>query len=571
MKNEHAKRKVIALAVITILGFILISSSIIMIYNTHKNDIINQQKVQIITTAETASRSLETFFSEKRRGMDLYFNGMVSDITDQSKLDDQIDSIIERYNSNEKEYLFSIEYLKPNEMKQAYGIQAVEEDDATYGKYVYQDANYYVLYLTKAIYVNGEVGGYVVAGFNLDKVYQEILYPIQIGDLGYCTVKDHDGIIIMHGTKSQIGINSKTDRKENYPELDPDGVDRLVENQIRGKSGCDIVSSYWWNNIEAGKVKKIIGYTPVHIVEQFWVVSVIMDYSEITGPLQKTLIMSVLLGIILVVFFGALVYYITRELKNTQRLKMEWKYESELIEATYQLRKQAVQVEQYDKLQTMGILTGTMVHEFKNLMTPIIIYCDLLSLKFSDNGEVKEEVSEISSAAKRCAELSEQLLAYVREEKEDDQMVTFDGVLATINAMKMISKLIPKEIRVQYNFSKQPIMLFGKIGAFNQILLNLCTNAYQAMKEKGGDLTVSFQKVNEKNAELKIMDSGCGMDEETMSKIYNAFFTTKAQGEGTGLGLLVVQRLVIKLGGTIQVHSVPLEETTFIITFPIDI
>lgn len=567
MLKDLSRQKIGMVLCFIVLGTIIITASVIMTFNIHRNEIIKQQKEQIITTAETASRGLETFFREKRYEMDLYFNGVVQYMEEENLLNKQIEAILNQYYQKEKAYIYEIDFLTQEVLKESQILVPTTNGNAFYGNYNYQEAGFYVLDLFKPLYLGEKLLGVVKASINLNTVYDEILYPIQIGEKGYCTVKDRKGIILMHGTKSQIGIDSREDRKKQYPELDKEEVNRLVDNQIQGKSGSDLVVSYWWDNLEAGKAKKIIGYTPVSIVEDFWIVNVIMEYSLIADILHKTLRMSIGIGILLVFFFASLIFYITKELKNAQRMHMEWMYERELSEAAYRLKKQEEKVQQYDRLQTLGILTGTIAHEFNNLMTPIMIYCDLLKNQMPGE-EIKEEVEEITIAAKRCTELSKQLLDYGRVEHAEAKPVIFDAALVTKNAIKMFEKLIPKEVVLLSDISEEPILILGNPGALNQIIINLCTNAYQVMKESGGKILLSFT-VKENKAILVIEDNGCGMDKTTMENIFEPFYTTKKPGEGTGLGLQVVKKLVKRMEGTILVESESEKGTTFTLTFPI--
>lgn len=569
MEIRLSNKKLIGLSLIALVGLAVISVSIFMIYNTHKNAIVDQQKAQIITTAETASRSLKAFFEERLHTMDLYFDGVLAHVSGAEAFIKDLEEILLPYQGREAMYLHRVAFLSPQDLTTGEKTRLEGHTQAMWGTYSLQQDGFFVLELYKPLRIDGVLIGYIKAEINLNAVYDQILYPIQIGKQGYCTVKDRAGIILMHGTKSQIGINSRTDRKEKYPELDPVGIDRLIENQIRGESGSDLVLSYWWDQVELGKVKKIIGYTPVHILEDFWVVSVIMDYSEIEWPLQQTLRMSIFVGLVMVLFLSYMVFYITRELKNIQRLQMEWRYEVELHAAFHRLKEQEEKVQQYDRLQTLGILVGTIAHEFNNLMTPITIYCDLLMNQFSDQPQVQEDLGEIATAVMRCSELSKQLLDYGRSEAVSDQMDCYDGAVAAKASMKMIEKIIPPEITLSYEISQEPLMIAGSPGGLNQILLNLCTNAYQAMKGQGGALTVTLKKHGEGEAILRVADTGCGMDQKTMDQMYQAFFTTKPPQEGTGLGLSVVHRLVTKQGGTIKAESTPGVGTVFEIIFPL--
>jgi signal transduction histidine kinase len=568
MLKDLSRQKIGMVLCFTVLGVIIITASVIMTFNIHRNEIIKQQKEQIITTAETASRGLETFFREKRRGMDLYFNGVVQYMEEEDLLNKQMEAILDQYYQKEKAYLYEIDFLTKEILKENRILVPATNNNAFYGSYNYQEACFYVLDLFKPLYLGKKFLGVVKASINLNTVYDEILYPIQIGEKGYCTVKDRNGIILMHGTKSQIGIDSKEDRKKQHPELDGEGINRLVENQIRGESGSNLVVSYWWDNLEAGKVKKIIGYTPVSVVADFWVVSVIMEYALIADILHRTLGMSIGIGILLVFFFVSLIFYITKELKNAQRMHMEWMYERELNEAAYRLKKQEEKVQQYDRLQTLGMLTGTIAHEFNNLMTPIMIYCDLLKDQIQGKAEMKEEVEEITIAARRCTELSKQLLDYGRTEHTEGKPVVFDAALVTKNTIKMFEKLLPKEVLLLSYICKDPVLILGNPGALNQIIINLCTNAYQVMKEKGGKIQLSLT-VKENKAVLLIEDNGYGMDKTIMENIFEPFYTTKKPGEGTGLGLPVVKKLVKGMKGTILVESETGKGTIFTLTFPI--
>ncbi len=568
MNKDLLKRKVVGVFLITLAGILIIITSIVAIYSTHKNAIVNQAREQVITTAETASRGLETFFADRLKNMDLYFDGVLSYVEDQDILKDQMESILLPFYEIEKAYLYQVVYLTEDEFKTKENNIKIRQN-SVFGSYEYKEGGFFILNMYKPIYLSGSLNGYVLACINLNAVYEDILYPIQIGKNGYCTVKDRSGRILMHGVESQIGINSKTDRKKNYPNLNPQGIDRLIENQISGKSGTELVNSYWWDRVEAGKAEKIIGYTPVKVMEDFWVISIIMDYGQIEAPLHQTLIMSILVGFLLMLLLGFLVFYITRELKNSQQMLMEWNYEKKLYESETKLEEQEERVEHYDKLRTMGILMGTIAHEYNNLMTPITIYCDLLASRFEEEEEAKEQIAEISGAALRCTELSRQILEYGRKDSKEERLLSFDGTVAAKTSMKMIEKIIPKKIKLSYQISSKPIFLLGNPGALNQIILNLCTNAYQAMKEKGNRLEVTFRLLENEKAELKVKDNGCGMEEETLKNIYDAFYTTKAAGEGTGLGLSVVQRLVIRYKGQIQVESIPGKGTVFTITFPV--
>ena len=586
-KKRQAARMTVWLFVGT--AFLLVF--FFFIYDYFQESLMKQEKDKIILLAETASGSLETYFEDKQRILDYYFDVGSLPLKAQSEKErhELLRTMAERFLERQEAYLTDLFYVTAKEAEQGgmdFIFQSQERKNLVMGRIMEQEKTKvagwvlkdggYKIYLLKPIITEDTAEGYMVAGIDLNVVYQEVLEPVQLGARGYCNLKDSSGFILMHPTAGEIGVDSVKGRIEKNPELDAAGIDRLVSNQLSGKSGCDIVNSYWWEEEEENKVqvKKMIAYTPAWIDGENFPVSLIVSYDELWEPVKRLVFYLMGAGTMILLLTGTAIFRIGRESKQMALLKTELEYERELRQAREELERHQEKTQQYDRLQTMGVLTGTIAHEFNNLMTPVMLYCDLLS---DDRGrsdlDFKEDLEEIRTSAERCKELAGQLLSFGRQEREAYRSTCYDAVSAARSSLKMVRRLLPENIILVEEVENGPVFLFGNGGALNQIILNLCTNAFYAMKEeKKGTLTVRFfveESAGVSYAVLVVSDTGCGIPKEELPHIYDTFYTTKPEGEGTGLGLSVVQRLTGKHGGKIQVESEPGKGTSFCLVFPV--
>ena len=295
------------------------------------------------------------------------------------------------------------------------------------------------------------------------------------------------------------------------------------------------MTSYWWDEPEAGLAKKFIGYAPAYICDNFFVVNVVMAYDELMEPLRQMLLLCTALGLVVMALFVIGGWKLAKSLQDARHFKRELAYEQELHAQTQRLRLQERQIQSIDRLQTMGVVTSSLAHELKNLMTPLGIYGDMLhdeTLSEQERAEVSEEVGRIAA---RCTDLLERMLSYVRTRVPKAQGAFFDASRAV-----------------------------------GQIVLNLVTNALYAMKDGDGTLSVSWGPDVAKRGVwcLRVSDTGCGMDDAVRARLFSSFFTTKGE-DGTGLGMAVVLSLVQDMHGSIEVESELGKGTTFYLRFPV--
>jgi PAS domain S-box-containing protein len=224
------------------------------------------------------------------------------------------------------------------------------------------------------------------------------------------------------------------------------------------------------------------------------------------------------------------------------------------------------QLIQSEKLAGIGTLASGVAHEINNPLSGIIGMAEI-AMEEEDPSNIKSHLTDIFDCAQRIGEITKGLRSYSRiAKKEEQSLVDINEILE--NSLKMV-RLVIKTTPVEVITKFQSIEKIGaNPGEIQQVFTNLITNAFQAMNGKGGTLVLSTRSSKD-SVEVKVTDSGVGIPQKYLNKIFDAFFTTKNPGEGTGLGLNIVYRIVTKYEGTIDVESKENIGTTFTIKFPI--
>ena len=236
---------------------------------------------------------------------------------------------------------------------------------------------------------------------------------------------------------------------------------------------------------------------------------------------------------------------------------------------------------QSQKMEAIGTLAGGIAHDFNNILAPILGYTELALTRISSQDALAADLHQVIKAALRAKELVQQILAFSRQSPKERKPL--QPHLVVKEALKLLRASLPSTIEIREEISPECGAILADPTQLHQIIMNLCTNAYQAMREKGGVLGVSLMKVSigEEDSKvasfelspgdyvlLEVSDTGCGMDHATIARIFEPYFTTKPTGEGTGLGLSVVHGIVKSHQGQITVYSEPGRGTNFHIYLP---
>ena len=238
------------------------------------------------------------------------------------------------------------------------------------------------------------------------------------------------------------------------------------------------------------------------------------------------------------------------------------------------------QLRHSQKLEAVGQLAGGVAHDFNNILQVINGYGSLLQMSMAEDDPNRKATAEILKAAERAAHLTHSLLAFSRKQVMNPKTVDLNSVVHNVD--KFLRRVIGEDIQLKIVHSQAPLKVLVDAGQLEQVLMNLATNARDAMPG-GGRLFITsearqtddqfrqthgFGKAGQ-YALLTVSDSGCGMEEATRKRIFDPFFTTKEMGRGTGLGLSIVYGIIKQHGGHITVISEPGEGTCFSIYLPI--
>jgi len=250
------------------------------------------------------------------------------------------------------------------------------------------------------------------------------------------------------------------------------------------------------------------------------------------------------------------------------------------IKADKEKKSLESQLRQFQKIETIGRLAGGIAHDFNNIITPIIIFAELMQDDLDESDPHHKYLDHILDGVNRAKALAQQILTFSRHEEEERKPLQ---LLPTIKeAIEMIRPMLPTTIEIRQSLGDCKTVLANST-QIHQVVMNICTNAYHVMQDTGGILELKLQtaEVDEefakfhinlepgRYAQLSISDTGCGMCKETTEKIFDPFFTTKEIGKGTGLGLSVVHGIVTSHKGGIVVYSEPGLGTTFHIYLPL--
>jgi PAS domain S-box-containing protein len=254
-------------------------------------------------------------------------------------------------------------------------------------------------------------------------------------------------------------------------------------------------------------------------------------------------------------------------------------YLHSIVQDISEHKKLEVQFRQAQKMETVGRLAGGVAHDINNMLSVIMGYASLGMLRLEETDSMYEIFREINNAGKRSAEITKKLLAFARNQTISPKVLNLNDSLQGM--LSMLQRLLGEDINLVWKpkANLDPVKIDPS--QLDQILMNLCVNARDAIEDVG-KLTIETDRVSfDKDyctdhvgfipgdfVLLAVSDNGCGMNAETVDKIFEPFFSTKGVGEGTGLGLATVYGIVKQNNGFINVYSEPGRGTTFKIYLP---
>lgn len=234
---------------------------------------------------------------------------------------------------------------------------------------------------------------------------------------------------------------------------------------------------------------------------------------------------------------------------------------------------------QAHKLEAIGTLAGGIAHDFNNILTAIMGYAELVQYDLPETGTTRNNIDQILMAGKRAADLVQQILTFSR--KAESRRQPLQAHLIIKEALKMLRALLPTTLAIEEHIDPECGSILADPTNIHQIMVNICTNAFHAMENEKGTLTVNLcrqeiakEDISESNVSpgpfivLSVRDTGRGMNKEVMARIFEPYFTTKEMDKGSGLGLAVIHGIVKAHNGFIRVESELGQGTTFHVCIP---
>jgi CheY-like chemotaxis protein len=232
-------------------------------------------------------------------------------------------------------------------------------------------------------------------------------------------------------------------------------------------------------------------------------------------------------------------------------------------------------------MESIGTLAGGIAHDFNNILGAILGYTDVALTDCKLDDRLRGYLEQVYKAGERARDLVKQILTFSRQQEQERKPVLIAPIIK--EGIKLLRSSLPTTIKITQNIKDTSIMVLADPTQIHQVVMNLCTNASHAMRERGGVLDIQLVRERIESsgtsrplnltagdyAKLTVSDTGHGIDAAIIDRIFDPFFTTKGPGEGTGLGLSVVYGIVRDHGGVIDVYSEPNKGTTVTVYFPL--
>jgi len=295
---------------------------------------------------------------------------------------------------------------------------------------------------------------------------------------------------------------------------------------------------------------------------------ILVNYEDAIAPSRRAARDILLYGGIAVVGIAGLLLLLIMMRRANAASSAELRVLKKKNETMEEINQKMQALAHHQRLETIGTMTASIAHDFNNLLTPIMGYSIMtMEMLPADATDLQDNLMEIYDASVKAKDIVTRLADLTKKGNEENfREVEIDEVIKS--ALKVTLPAKPKEVEVKANFNAEGEKIKADSTQISQLVMNIVLNAYDAMRDSGGTLLVST-RISGEEVVIRFKDTGCGMDTETMSRIFDPFYTTKESGKGTGLGLAIVAQIAETHGGKIYVDSEPGAGTEFRVYIPL--
>ena len=391
------------------------------------------------------------------------------------------------------------------------------------------------------------------------------LYSIAIGrsnDREIMLLDAASVVTLTAGTESPVVMETHTETGERLSQF----RDFMMSCQKEGIA--DGISVDTADDAGNGYTARMVAVPSGSTVNGEFAMGILVNYEDAIAPSRKAAGEILLYGGIAVIGVAGLLLLLILMRRENAASSAELRVLKKKNEAMEEINQKMQALAHHQRLETIGTMTASIAHDFNNLLTPIMGYSIMtMEMLPADAIDLQENLMEIYDASVKAKDIVTRLADLTKKGNEENfKEIEIDEVIQS--ALKVTLPAKPKAVEVKANFNAEGEMIKADRTQISQLVMNIVLNAYDAMREKGGTLLVST-RISGEEVVIRFKDNGCGMDTETMSRIFDPFYTTKESGKGTGLGLAIVAQIVETHGGKIYVDSEPGAGTEFRIYIPL--
>ncbi|SHK05746.1 ATP-binding protein [Paramaledivibacter caminithermalis] len=356
MEEKNDLRDLVKLIFATLLGVAIIILAFYVNYKNIRDYIISKEQQQLLTISKSVSRSLEQYFDYHRENLQIITKNQ--SFKEQFKKYISSDGLNSQFNSLEDYYIIQEDNIDRIQLLNldSHIIDQYPKNDLSIHPYILSDIQkvlkmktsvvskvypyngQFFIRLYEPVFYNSKIKAILCIQVKLDRIYEQFVKPIRTGK-GYASVKDQHGILLMHPKKEDIGKNVIKARKEEFPDYDWSELEALVQKQMNGESGVGIYHSIWYHDKNKKRVKKFSAYSPARIGDQFWIVTVSMDYAEMTKFIRTQTYKTVTFVTIVILIFISCMLYIYKIKKDKRILEKEASLLKQVNELNIELEK----------------------------------------------------------------------------------------------------------------------------------------------------------------------------------------------------------------------------------------